>query len=283
MSKWLTINDLAWWTRGLLPHQPGGLARNRRQGRRAARAGRGGRGLRTGRPPAPRVRGTPPGPPGRGVQTRGARRRTRQHDVATIELHHGETPRAGTSRQEIQAGRESSARQMAEIRRFIFDLFSEDEDDNEEDTRKWSNLAPYYGGERLPPGRTLPSTAPRRIVPESRPRDLLAAGVRAALILPICGPLVEVGQECSVASGERFASRLLVPTEFAADTVVGSDKRLPEKRNVRWSCGPCPRAEHVNHRSSVGGIPPEQGTAVSCDPGVPLDIRVPSRILKPRN
>ena len=223
----------------------------------------------------------PPGPPGRGVQTRGARRRTRQHDVATIELHHGETPRAGTSRQEIQAGRESSARQMAEIRRFIFDLFSED--DNEEDTRKWSNLAPYYGGERLPPGRTLPSTAPRRIVPESRPRDLLAAGVRAALILPICGPLVEVGQECSVASGERFASRLLVPTEFAADTVVGSDKRLPEKRNVRWSCGLCPRAEHVNHRSSVGGIPPEQGTAVSCDPGVPLDIRVPSRILKPRN
>ena len=86
--------------------------------------------------------------------------------TATIELHHGETPRAGTSRQEIQAGRESSARQMAEIRRFIFDLFSEDEDDNEEDTRKWSNLAPYYGGERLPPGRTLPSTAPRRIVPE---------------------------------------------------------------------------------------------------------------------
>ena len=142
MSKWLTINDLAWWTRGLLPHQPGGLARNRRQGRRVARAGRGGRGLRTGRPPTPRVRGTPPGPPGRGVQTRGARRRTRQHDVATIELHHGETPRAGTSRQEIQAGRESSARQMAEIRRFIFDLFSED--DNEEDTRKWSNLAPYY-------------------------------------------------------------------------------------------------------------------------------------------
>ena len=83
MSKWLTINDLAWWTRGLLPHQPGGLARNRRQGRRAARAGRGGRGLRTGRPPAPRVRGTSPGPPGRGVQTRGARRRTRQHDAAT--------------------------------------------------------------------------------------------------------------------------------------------------------------------------------------------------------
>ena len=33
-------------------------------------------------------------------------------------------------RQEIQAGRESSDRQMAEIRRFIFELYSEDDDND---------------------------------------------------------------------------------------------------------------------------------------------------------
>lgn len=36
-------------------------------------------------------------------------------------------------RQEIRAGRESTDRQMAEIRQFIFDLYGEDDDDNRDD------------------------------------------------------------------------------------------------------------------------------------------------------
>lgn len=36
-------------------------------------------------------------------------------------------------RREIQAGRESSDRQMVEIRRFIFELYSDDEEDNDDD------------------------------------------------------------------------------------------------------------------------------------------------------
>ena len=36
-------------------------------------------------------------------------------------------------RQEIRAGRESTDRQMAEIRRFIFDLYGEDDEDDDDD------------------------------------------------------------------------------------------------------------------------------------------------------
>lgn len=36
-------------------------------------------------------------------------------------------------RQEIRAGRESTDRQMAEIRRFIFDLYDEDDDDGDDE------------------------------------------------------------------------------------------------------------------------------------------------------
>ncbi|MCY4633417.1 MAG: hypothetical protein OXG04_02720 [Acidobacteria bacterium] len=38
-------------------------------------------------------------------------------------------------REEIRAGRESTDRQMAEIRQFIFDLYGEEDEDDENDAR----------------------------------------------------------------------------------------------------------------------------------------------------
>ncbi|MCY4633339.1 MAG: hypothetical protein OXG04_02315 [Acidobacteria bacterium] len=53
-------------------------------------------------------------------------------DEATDETNARLETAIANIREEIRAGRESTDRQMAEIRQFIFDLYGEDENDNNE-------------------------------------------------------------------------------------------------------------------------------------------------------